>query len=218
MSDLAGFRTLVRSYLGDREAVRYDDDMIDSALRAVLKQYSETYPDLRNGTVTVAAATREQSVVSMTRLMDVAEVNYPYVATAVTLDRYTHWYFYWKDVIPYLYFDGDKVPAVSEVIRLVYYSSHTIEDLDGATATTVKLLHEHNLALGASASVILQKVLEMAQGYGIKPKGDERLQKWGQDLQVKFDQWLSRIGSEKRYPGLPSEGWKLDDLDQEEEY
>jgi hypothetical protein len=218
MSDLAGFRTLIRSYLGDREAVRYEDDMLDSGLRAVVKQYSEAYPDLRTGTVTVATAGREQSLVSLTRLMDVAEIDYPYVAAAISIARYKDWYFYWKDAVPYVYFNGNVVPAVGEVIRAVYYSAHTIEDLDGATASTVKLLHEHNLALGAAASVILQKVLEMAQGYGVKPKGDERLQKWGQDLQARFDQWLARIGSEKRYPGLPSEGWKVDDLDGEDDY
>jgi hypothetical protein len=220
MSDLAGFRTLVRSHLGDKLGVRFEDDSVDAAVRVALRRYSDAYPDLRTGMLTVTALTagREISLVAFTRLLDVAEVDYPYNAALSDIPKCKRWYFYWKDAIPYLYFSGSKVPANGEVIRVIYYSAHQIDALNGATATSVRTLHEQNLALGAASMVVLQHSLELAGAYGGKSRESDKLQKWGQDLQLSFDTWLGKIGSEKRYPGLPSEGWRVDDLDGEENY
>lgn len=218
---------MVRSHLGDKTGTRFDDDAVDAALRVVLRRYSEAYPDLRTGllTVTTLTAGREQSLVAFTRLLDVAEVDYPYDAAAANIQKYRRWYFYWKDAIPCLYFSGSKVPANGDVIRVIYYSAHQIDALNGAAAalpgssgTSVRTLHEQNLALGAASMVVLQHSLELAGAYGGKSRESDKLQRWGQDLQLNFDTWLCKIGSEKRYPGLPSEGWRVDDLDGEEEY
>ncbi|MDR3575345.1 MAG: hypothetical protein P4L50_15905 [Anaerolineaceae bacterium] len=223
MSDLASFTTRVLASLNDPSAGRYLQAMTDEGLRRALIQYSRAAPQMDNQVLTVAAAGRDMAIPNVTRLQSIYRVIYPYDSTQDYQPILNHagriierqeiredYYYYWKAGAPYLHISGYDVPQVGEQILVYYAMGHSINNLDGATATTILLEHEPMLIVGAAAEAATM----LASTQGTFPNMSQ-LKLWADTQQADFTLWLKSLASQTARQAGPqvSAYWRLDRWD-----
>ena len=80
-NDLAGIRDRVEQVLVDTGNAIWATAVIDEAIRLILSEFSDAYPYSADDVLTLAADGREIDISSLTGLLNVVEVMWPYVAT-----------------------------------------------------------------------------------------------------------------------------------------
>ena len=148
--NLLDYRTRMRLELSDLNVETWEDDILDQALRQALSDYTDASPDEAISTLAFASATREISVSSLARLLDVQRVWLPY--TASDPENPPNWrtdFELWPGSI--LYIADNPKPANADVARVWYTRRHIIDGLDAQTTTTVKAEHENLLVIGGTS-------------------------------------------------------------------
>jgi hypothetical protein len=214
MSNLANFRTKIRQVLGDTVGSRYKDDLLDEALRWILAAYGKALPQVKTGKVTISTAGREQSLLDLSGLVTILEVNFPYTSGDETPDPFEAWYFYTRAATPYIHLGGSYVPEAGDLIRVVYTVGHTIEDLDSATATTIPATQEYLFANGAAGKAAMSRGAHLIEAYGSRGSETNKLQTWADQTVKEFLNELSTLKISQALPGWKSGGWQLDQWDE----
>ena len=215
MSNLTAYRTKILQVLGDMGGSRYSNAALDEALRWTLAAYGKVLLQVKTGTVTLNAAGREQSLGSLTGLETILEVNFPYTSGDESPLIFEAWYFYTRSATPYIHLGGDYVPAAADVVRVVYTTGHTIEDLDSATATTIPVTHEYLFANGAAGKAAMSRGSHLIEAYGSRASESGKLQEWAESTVKEFLSELSTLKISQALPGWNSSGWQLDGWDDE---
>ncbi len=213
MTDLAGFRTMARRVLGDPGGTRFADDVLDEALQWALIAYGKVLPQVKSGCLPVTTAGREQSLATLQELVNILEVNYPYVSGNPSPVAFEKWYFYTRDAAAYVYLGGNRIPAVGEALRLVYTTGHTIAGLNGAPQTSIPAADETMFANGAAGKAALTRGIQLVEAYGNRISEPQKLQNWAEKMVMTF---LSDLNTLKRSPlfaVFAPAGWKLDRWD-----
>lgn len=215
MSDLAALRDLVEADLDDSANDTWTTAEIDRAIQRALGDYSHVRPQEITATLTVAAATREQSLSTLTGLIRVVRVWHPY--TAATPEDPPEWrrFEHWGSTLRIL--DGDQ-PAVADVIRVYYTKPQTIKDLASATATTVPTEDEELIVLGGGAYAALEKARSSVVQAGISTDTPKHWEAWGKDRMAHFAETLRQIKATetlKLDKRAPTDGWKRTDTREE---
>ncbi len=213
MTDLAGFRTRARQVLGDPAGTRFGDDLLDEALQWALAAYGKVLPQVKVGCLTVTTAEREQSLAELAGLVNILEVNYPYVNGGSLPLVFEKWYFYMREAAGYLYLGGGRAPRVGDVLRLVYTTRHTITGLNGAEQTSIPGTDEYMFANGAAGKAAMTRGVHLVEAYGNRISEPQKLQNWAEKMVMTF---LSDLNTLKRSPlfaVLSPAGWRLDEWD-----
>jgi hypothetical protein len=217
MSDLAALRILVAADLDDAAYATWTTAEVDRAIQRALADYSHVRAQEITGTLTVATATREQSLATFTGLIRVVRVWHPY--TAANPEDPPEWrrFEHWGSTLHIL--DGDE-PAVAEVIRVYYTKPQTIKDLASATATTVPTEDEELIVLGAAGYAALEKARSAVVQAGISTDTPKHWETWGKDRIAQFNTALNAIRAgqtlklDKRVP-MHRDGWARTDTREE---
>jgi len=153
-TDLATIRAQVQGDLDDAGAATWTAGEIDRAIRRALREYSVHCPYRTDGTITVATAGREQSLSTLTGLCDVERVWFPYYSAEP--DLLPAWVNFEMRLGASLFLLSRDSPAVGEKMRVYYWKMQTIKDLDSAAATTLPVVDEDLIALGAAGYAALE--------------------------------------------------------------
>jgi len=214
MSELLALRLLVQADLDDAAADTWTTAEIDRAIQRALSDYSHVRPQQITGTITVAAATREQSLTTLTSLIRVVRVWHPY--TAANPEDPPEWrrFEHWGSTLRIL--DGN-VPAIAEVIRVYYTTPQTIHDLAGSTAvTSVAPEDEEIVTFGAGAYAALEKARSSVVQAGISTDTPKHWEAWGKDRMAHFAEKLRQLkATETLKLDKRTEGWKRPDTREE---
>lgn len=213
MTDLSGYRTRIRILLGDVESERYSDALLDEALRWGLAAYSKSLPLVKVEPITVAAAGNQQSLSSLTDLVNVLDVNIPYLAGSQKPNVWEQWVFTRLDGEGFLFFSGTAIPQAGDVMQITYTAWHTISGLDEAASTTIPEIHDSLVVHGAAGKAGLLRAMQLIEAFGGKTGEPDRLLDWAQRRMADFLGELTSLKSgQQRYP--PSAGgWRLDHWD-----
>ena len=213
MANLASYRTRITNSLDDTTS-KYSSSVIDEALRKVLNTYTRANPNITTTTHTVTAAGRKQTITAA-GLIAIIQLVHPYDATAADPFRYEREDFYqvFEDNSPVLYFTGEDIPQVDEIIYLKYGAKQTIEDLDTAAATTVRDDHEDILVIGAAGQAAMMRASGLNEQWGGRPGEMSALMSWGTAQYNRFLQFIEEIKQEVTIPIFPSTHWQLDEWD-----
>lgn len=213
MTDLTGYRSKIRIVLGDTGSDRYDDAVLDGAVRWALAAYSKALPQVKTCSINVTAEGREQSLTALTDLLTVLEVNFPYQAGCQTPAVLQQWYFYRRDGHGLLYISGRRSPMAGDVIRLTYTAWHTIAGLGDATVTTIPTAHETLFENGAAGKAAMMRGIHLVEAYGRKSEEPEKLKTWSEGLLADFLDDLLSLKSWQVLRGTLTNGWTLDRWD-----
>lgn len=167
--NLTTLRTRVQALLTDAGTIA-PNTQIDQGARLALEEYNKAALDPRTwiqpnaviGTFTPTANKREQDITALTGVYDVNEVWFPYTAaTPEDPPNVTDFRFYWNGTTPMLYLDGLTVPDGVLIARLFYDKLHTLDGLDGASASTFQAADDNLLCLGAAAYALVARGTEL---------------------------------------------------------
>jgi hypothetical protein len=215
MSDLATLRDNVELDLDDSSNEVFSTGDVDRGIAKALNDYSAVNPEKAVGTITLSADGREISISSLSGLIRVTKVWFPY--DSADADHPPNWV-EWSLWGSTLYIGSGDEPQSGEVVRVFYHKLHTINGLDGETATTVPTEDLEVVCTGAAAYCCLQKSRGAVGEAGVSTETPEHWMNIALQLLDDFNEALRRVRQrellriDKRVP-LEEEGWQVDDYD-----
>jgi hypothetical protein len=161
---LTTLRDRVESLLLDVSNVTWATGILDEGIRIALEEYSRARPLAAVGTVTPTAATREVSVSSLTGLINIERVWFPYTAaTPEYPPTWVDWATFWNAGSPTLFLKVAAAPDGVDVARVFYAKLHTLNGLDSAVATTYSAADDGLLVLGAAGFACLSRAADAVE-------------------------------------------------------
>lgn len=155
-STLAQLEARVAQLLFDTGNVIFTTGLIDESLRLALHEYSGAQPLATETVITLPADGREIALSSLTGLLQVTEVWWPYDSSATIEtwppNRVQGFRLWWDDGSPVLFLTtvDESEPDQDDEVRVWYTKVHTIQNLDSADSTTLPGPHESTIVLGAA--------------------------------------------------------------------
>lgn len=215
---LAQFEARVSAKLVDASNLVYALATIDEALRTALHEYSDRLPLATDTVIVCPAASREQNLNSLTGLLQVSEVWFPFDSTADEQwppYRVQGFELIWDDGQPVLRLSdrlGDQ-PQIDDEIRVWYTKRQTIQNLDSEAATTVLPDHETLLVTGAAGFALQSYAIDIANSITPNRRSSESFAKSGDKLVADFRAQLLKLP--QRQPAGPPFGpsWSMDKWD-----
>lgn len=214
MANLAAYRTRVQNSLDDTSS-KYTNDVIDEALRKTLNEYTRANPNILTAEFTVTTAGRLQTL-STANMIAIIQLVHPYDSTLTDPFVYEREDFTlsYMDGSPTLYFTGDDIPEVSEIVYFKYAGKQLIEDLDSAASSTIRDDHEDILIVGAAGQAAMMRASGLNEQWGGRPGEMSALMTWGTRQYARFLDFLLEVKQEPNLPIFPDTFWPVDDWDE----
>jgi hypothetical protein len=213
-NDLAEYRTDVLATLAD-SGVKYSNTTIDQALRRCLNDYTRAFPNFNTATITLTSSGRTIALTALTDLISIFTCLHPYVSTLPDIyERAREDYFItWTSGVPYLHITDSPLPLNGEKIYLEYTAPQKLKDLDGASATTIRLDHKQIHIIGAAGYAALIRSQSLNEQWGGLPGQMPNLAQWGNMMLRQFHEQLLIIRQELNLNPFTKTKWKLDKWD-----
>jgi hypothetical protein len=201
----------IRVVLMDVDSLVWDDDTLTEAVKQALDDYNAVHPVTISTILTLTAAGKEIDLSTLTGFNDLLRVDWPYVAGVdQPADAWQAWYQYWDAGTPMVALRTDTIPQVGDKIRLLYIAQNSIEDLNGATSTTIDPRHEGMLVRGSAAYAAKSRAIDRAEGFKNDPKVTTTLSDWGRAELRDYASELNKL-KVRGWSGLGSgRGWNVD--------
>ena len=214
MSTLNSLRTRVQQFLLATGVTAWNAETIDEMIRQALAEYSQANPRQVETVLTCPAAGREIALNALSELATVLDVWWPYSSTVTPQkwppNRVRGFRLDWDDGQPLLTLTGDAgdQPASGDEVRIWYTTPQHLDGLDGAAGTTLPLVHESLVVIGAAALAAAARAALPSQGTSEAVSG----QKWADAGLAQFHSRLDSIRGQvaARGPAF-GQGWQLDD-------
>jgi hypothetical protein len=218
---LAAIRDRIEVMLVDIANAIWTTDMIDEGIRQALDQYNLVKPLNMETVITLPGDGREIALDSVTGLLNVNDVWWPYDSLATTEtwppNRVRGWRLWWDDnrAVLFLEIKEGAQPQLDEELRLWYTKRQTIEDLDGGTVTTLRGDHESIIVLGAAGHAAMTRAVDLIETVGTDLYQVGILGTWGQRKLKEFQAELHSLQRKQARRG-PSwlAGWSMDKWDE----
>ena len=218
MSTLAQLETRVAARLVDAANAVFALTTIDEALRSALSDYSTVLPLASETYITCPAAGREIALDSLTGLIAVLDVWWPFDPDTEVWppNRVAGFRVYWDDARPVLLLASktSNQPQANDNLRLWYTRPHTISSLDNAAVTTVFANHESMLVTGAAAYCAASQNINQIGTVRIDPSEVPALRAFAAARMAEWRAWLATLAAASPSFGPPyGEGWGIDKWD-----
>ncbi len=159
---LTSMETRVRQVLMDPLGTTWDKAAVDEGLRRALEEYSTRRPLHAVQALTLASNGREVALSTLTGLLRLTRVWFPYDASEPEYPpAWCEFDVFDNGGEQLLFLQSDDEPAEGQAVRLFYQKLHTLNGLDGATATTFAANDEGLLALGAAGYCGLMRSVDL---------------------------------------------------------
>lgn len=194
------------------------DASLTEAVRQALHEYSLSLPVYKVGTVTLSASVRDVDLSTLTGLIEVFDVHYPYSATAEQENVVGDWKLERRSTGNFLYMPlkhGYGEPASGLIARVWYGTWQTLNGLDSAVANTFPDDHETPILWGMLGYAATLKSIDLVEtaGYGTRPTDNFRMEGWGQRQLREFRAWLRIVSAALLAPREGGDRWRLDKWD-----
>lgn len=206
---LTTLRDRVELTLQDATNARWATADIDEAIEKALEEYNRHSPAMAVTTLTLAADGREVDISSISNLIRVQKVWWPYDSAD------PGWPPNWCQFETYpgniLFLDTPTEPEAAEKVRIWYTTPALLSGLNAAASTTIPLDDLTYIINGAAYYATSQRAMELAES--LNPDRDlvETLLKWSDDHGKAF-----RYGIRKDAPAWQryAYGYRNDDIDE----
>lgn len=162
-SNLSQLQARVAQLLLDPTNAIFTTGLVQECLRSALSEYNEVNPLAKETVITLPAAGREIALNGIAGLVQVTEAWLPYDSLVEQWppNRVRGFRLWWDDAQPVLFLDllRGAQPQANDNLRLWYTALQTIQDLDGADATTVA--DESLLVRGAAGLCCLARSVDL---------------------------------------------------------
>lgn len=180
------------------DAATWTTALKDAALRLALREYDARL--VYETSLPVITPGPEQDLSGIAGLDAVLALAYPWLEGADFASRTVCWRYAGDQTV---LLEGVS-PQVGQVIRVRHTVVHTIEALDGATATTVPERHRPLIGLAAAAWCCDLRVRQVSENPAITEDAAQVLDDLADHFRTKVQQWLShaQTGGVLRWAGV----------------
>jgi hypothetical protein len=219
MTTLTQLRDRVEAMLMDTANAIWDTDVIDEAIRQALDEYNQVFPLSVETVITLPGDSREIALNSLTGLLDVMEVWWPYDSAASETwppNKIRGFRLWWDDAQPVLFLDlvDGSQPQQDDEMRIWYTKPQTIQDLDSADSTTLQGDHQSALVKGAAGHAALFRTADLVEVAGTDLYAVGLLGTWGRAKEREWSAFLESLRKQSARRGPPwGQGWPLDKWD-----
>lgn len=214
MTNLATYRTRVLNTLKSTNE-KFEDDIVDEAIRRVLDEYSQAFPDITDHSFTLTSSGRAHLLTDCTGLLSVLQIILPYDTGLLdpAINEREDFYIFFHQGQPYVYFTGSPVPLSGQMVFLRYARRHFLFGLDNAASTSIRPDHESMLMVGAAGAAATSRAAGTIEQWGGKTGDPNQLMLWGQTQYQKFREFLLTIRTDQNQAIFPKSFWPLDGKD-----
>jgi len=186
-TDLETLRDRVEALLTDSGNADWNISELDQAIRLALYELSTVLPVRAVTTVDAVDNTWEYSLASISGLVAVVEVWYPYLSTddSYKLPHPVTWRMLTDST---LYLDIAEDPDDAYDLRVFYDKVQTLNNLDSATSTSLDEAEKAALVLGAAGYAAIGKSRDVTNEVTIGAEVPARLEKWGKARLSEFQE------------------------------
>jgi hypothetical protein len=216
---LTEMHTRVTQMLMDTGEEIWSSTVLDEAIRQALSAYSLASPCLQDAVVTMPAV-GDIDLSSLPGLAEVIAVRWPYQAgkseALQPVNLVTGWRC-WRDLDkPTLELrtrPGCNPPG-DEPLLVRYTTGHTISGLDGASLSTIPLVHCSLLVHGSAGYAALFRAIDKVENrsYGSRRTEPSLLQSWSSAVIERFEHDLNNLRKQK-LPQSSRPVWRMDQWD-----
>jgi hypothetical protein len=206
---LTTLRDRVETQLQDDTNQRWATGDIDEAIEKALEQWSRHDPQMAITDITLSADGREIDISSISGLLRVHKVWWPYDSSSPGYPPNWVQYEVWPGDI--LYIDEPDEPATGQKVRIWYTKMHTINGLNGASATTLPAEDIGYFTSGVCEFAVDMRALEIAEELSVDRDVVERLRDYAQEQGKNF-----RYGMGLRQPAWQRYAYAYDQNDLDE--
>ena len=217
MSTLTQLQTRLAARLVDAGNAVFATTTLEEALRAALSDYTAAAPLTMETVLTLPGAGREIALNTVSGLLGVTDVWWPYDSAAVSPawppNRVRGFRVWWDDAQPVLFLEhvDSLEPQAGDELRLWYTRAHTVQDLDGGALTTVPAHHESALVTGAAGYAALSENVDQIGALHLDPTETADLGRWASARLQKFHAFLGTLRAAAPASGPAfGVGWQLD--------
>ncbi len=189
--NLAAYRAAVRDQVRDGGTAVWTDAQLDTALRAALADYSRVTARTVAATLTLGSGGREVSLASLPGLLTPRMIWLPYTLSDPEDPPNARHFIPLSPTTVYLA-DGPE-PVAGETARVFYLALHTVDGLDGASATSVPTWHEQGLALGAAAYAAEARARQLAEAENVASATRRWTNDWAAGQLQAWQGWLAQV-------------------------
>jgi hypothetical protein len=213
---LTTIRDRIEVLLRDTSNYAYSTATLDENIRLVIAEFSSRYPQEKDTVIILPGDGREIALDSLTGLIQVMEVWYPYDSTASTEtwppNKIPGFSLRWDDGRPVLFLDqlNGLQPQQDDEMRVFYTAKHTLDGLDSASGTTLPDMADHIIVIGATAYSAFGQIAERSDSFNNKTL--ERLgNAWMREYRILLEDFKAYHYSTRTPPWTG--GWSLDKWD-----
>ncbi len=152
--------------LMDVSAVIFASATIQEGIALALEEFNSVRAQEIIGTKTPTASNKIVSLSTLTGLLSVSKVWFPYTAATPEdpPNELRNWYLHWSAGVPELYLgDGALSPGGSDVARIFYTIPHTLNGLASAVTTTYPAIDDKLLVLGGAGYACMGRSIDLAE-------------------------------------------------------
>jgi hypothetical protein len=194
LTDLETLRDRVESLLTDSSNLEWTTTELDQAIRLALYELSTVLPVRASTTIDAVASTWEYSLSSITGLVAVVEVWYPYLSTSDTYKQPHPCK--WRMITDFtLLLECEDGPDATYDLRVFYDKVQTLKDLDSASSTTVDDAEKAALVLGAAGYAAIGKARDVVNEVTIGAEVPLTLEKWGTARLTEFQERIVALAA-----------------------
>ncbi len=194
MSDLTTLEARIQDLVKDSGAADWTTAELDQAMRLALSELSQLCPARAVASVDAVDSQYEYSLSSITGLVAVVEVWYPYLSTddSYKMPNPVKWRM--LDDTTLLLEDLDEDPDSDYDLRVFYDKVQTLAGLDAASATTLNDAEKSCLVLGAAGYAAIAKAQYLANRVTTGEDAALMVSKWGNARLAEFKQRAFQLG------------------------
>ncbi len=173
---------VVAALAGGDETATWNSALVDAALRRALQTIDQLGP-VYEATHTVTTAGAEQVIVALPGLLEVTGLAWPWREGSAFEESAVRWRTAGEPSTVWL---RSGVPAVGDALRVRYRRAHTLEGLDGASATTLPADLRASLALGGACFAVQLRARQAIENPALPRDAVAWLRAWAESLERDF--------------------------------
>jgi len=206
MSDLTELEDRIEALLDDSGNSVWSTSEIDQAIRLALADLSVFCPARAVTTMDAVDEQYEYNLASISGLIAVVEVWYPYLASDDSYKRPHPVQWRMLDETT-LYLDIDEAADAAYDIRIFYDKVQTLAGLDGAASTTLNEYEKSALVLGAAGYAALAWARSQQGQVTVGATTAEQIAAWGKARLGEFQQRTYALASQESAAEDARIGW-----------
>ncbi len=191
MSTLSDLIARVALELGDAAHAVWSTDALTLHIRRALEAVSRVEPQRLDATIACAEGVREYPLAGLGAFYEITDLWHPYDASQPghPPERPA-----WALILSKTFYLGvADAPTAEQSARLFYTAPHTIEDLDGATETTLDAELEGLVALGAAGCALEERSQAVIGAVTVSPDTPGQYAAWAAARMRAFQEALQAV-------------------------